>query len=70
MGKEEQLGCGNENWEGRVLAQHLVYQLSWVLTLSQTGRADIPWLFPEIPPPQDQSTVLCIPAGLLHGSIS
>lgn len=38
-GKEEQLGCGDEIWEGGVHIQDLVYQPSWVLTLGRTRTA-------------------------------
>lgn len=68
MEKEEQSGYGNENWEDRVQALHLVHQPSWVLTMSRTGRADIPWLFPD-GHLLDQFTVLSIPEGLLHSSV-
>lgn len=68
MGKEEQLRCGNENWEDRVQAQYLVHQPSWVLTMSQTGRAHIPWPFPY-GHLLEQFTVHSIPGGLLPGRV-
>lgn len=68
-GRRNSSGCeNNENREGSVQAQYLVHWPSWVLTLSQTGKADTPWLF-SVGVPQATAMVVSIPGGLLHGSV-